>query len=517
MAKTSKTNIDNTTATKMTTTASVLGGAVFFANDNGQDPEYPEYGDLLPNGMYIRIENTDGSFAYISAYEIDKAIQIIGDMSMSKASSADVETLASQLDTKASKNDLDLLQSDIYTKASKIDLDNLSEVVEDKADKTEMQTISETLNQKADKTDLDDLTDTINDKADKVEIQTISETLNQKANTDTVIAMVKDIEALKEALNNVSSNQSIVAIKNQIDYLRSEVNKRLTIDDLSPINTNITNLSSEITDIDARLTQAESNIQKKANTVYVQGQVTELNNAITGLAKRVDTKADKTTVNLKADRSELDPVIKKVATLSTSVSDVVTSTTSKLNEFETSIATKADKSDVTTSINKLTEDVSLKADKTTLNDAISNINNKLLNLEENHSDDISTLIVAIDDVECEVNSNIAEINAIASGNTKRIDNQAKQITSLQEADRKFEEKLKTEWVRVMTPEEYKKLPPIGSTYGDGKPNPYAKQPNVIYMLVRFNQPISVYIGDVLIAQAEEKGDVGFVYKFPIVF
>ena len=77
--------------------------------------------------------------------------------------------------------------------------------------------------------------------------------------------------------------------------------------------------------------------------------------------------------------------------------------------------------------------------------------------------------------------------------------------------------MKQQWVRVMTPEEYKKLPPVGSTYGDGKPNPYAKQPNVIYMLVRYNKPISVYIGDVLIAQAEQKGQTGFAYNFPIVF
>jgi hypothetical protein len=68
----------------------------------------------------------------------------------------------------------------------------------------------------------------------------------------------------------------------------------------------------------------------------------------------------------------------------------------------------------------------------------------------------------------------------------------------------------------MTPEEYKNLP-TDPYYGDGSINPYAKQPNVLYMLVRYNKPIAVYIGDVLIAQAEQKGSVGFAYSFPISF
>ena len=63
----------------------------------------------------------------------------------------------------------------------------------------------------------------------------------------------------------------------------------------------------------------------------------------------------------------------------------------------------------------------------------------------------------------------------------------------------------------MTPEEYNSLAPINEN------NPFAKQPNVVYMLVRYNKPIAIYIGDILIAKAEQKGSVGFTYTFPIVF
>ena len=40
---------------------------------------------------------------------------------------------------------------------------------------------------------------------------------------------------------------------------------------------------------------------------------------------------------------------------------------------------------------------------------------------------------------------------------------------------------------------------------------------IIYLIVDFNKPKAIYIGDILVAQAEQKGSVGFAYTFPIVF
>ena len=40
----------------------------YFATEEGKDPEFLENGDLLANGMYIRLNGSDGSVAYITTY-----------------------------------------------------------------------------------------------------------------------------------------------------------------------------------------------------------------------------------------------------------------------------------------------------------------------------------------------------------------------------------------------------------------------------------------------------------------
>ena len=111
--------------TKIKSTADILGGSVFIANELGFDPEYPNNGDLLPNGMYIRIEGSDGSVAYISAYEIERSIDIIDEMSKTKASQADLTALQEIVEGKVSSSDFELLQGDVAAKASKADVDAL--------------------------------------------------------------------------------------------------------------------------------------------------------------------------------------------------------------------------------------------------------------------------------------------------------------------------------------------------------------------------------------------------------
>ena len=80
---------------KLKSTADILGGDIFFATEAGTDPEHSQNGDLLPNGMYIRLEGSDGSLAYVSAYELDKALEVINDLSTNKADQSDVDVLQS--------------------------------------------------------------------------------------------------------------------------------------------------------------------------------------------------------------------------------------------------------------------------------------------------------------------------------------------------------------------------------------------------------------------------------------
>ena len=124
--------------TKIKSTADILGGDVFFANAEGLDPENLNSPELLPNGMYIRLEGSDGSRAYISAYEIDRSISTIINLSKDKANQADVDALQALLESKASDTDIELLRSDLEGVATKTEVEAVAASLTGKADKTEL-------------------------------------------------------------------------------------------------------------------------------------------------------------------------------------------------------------------------------------------------------------------------------------------------------------------------------------------------------------------------------------------
>ena len=149
--------MSNDILTKIRSTADILGGTVFFATDNGTDPEYPMNEGLLAKGMYIRLEGSDGSVAYISAFEIDKAIGIIAGVTRTKAEQSDIDTLHELLVNKVSKTEFDLLQNEVNNKASKADVDNLLDTFNDKANTDEIEALSKKINTKADQSVIDEI------------------------------------------------------------------------------------------------------------------------------------------------------------------------------------------------------------------------------------------------------------------------------------------------------------------------------------------------------------------------
>lgn len=499
---------------KLKATADILGGSIFYANDAGFDPEYPNNGDLLPNGMYIRLEGSDGSIAYISAYELDKALGIIGEMSMSKASKADLDALEDSLENKVSTTDFELLQGDVENKASKAELDDALDAFNGKASQEQVDEIIAALNEKASQEYAEQLQAAIEAKADATEFETLSATVENKANKATVDELKADVQALQQTVSLLTNSDSIVAINNQIAYLNTEIQRRLTVDDLSTLNTNVANLSNSNDSLTERVENVEVNLNKKATTTYVQGQVTELNTAITGLATRVDTKADKSDLTGKANKSDLDQIVKKVNTIGASVSDLEIEVDDNYKELTAALNKKAVKADIDTAIESLNETIASKVDRTTYNTEINRINNNYNNLESAHTEDINRLSGEIEQLECDTNATITELRASLNTQNRTITNQGTQLTKLQESSQNYNEKLKQNWVRVLTTNEYKALrtAPEGASYN----NRY-KYPNVVYMVVDFNKPKAIYIGDILVAQAEQKGSIGFAYTFPIVF
>lgn len=499
---------------KLKATADILGGSIFYANDAGFDPEYPNNGDLLPNGMYIRLEGSDGSIAYISAYELDKALGIIGEMSMSKASKADLDALEDSLENKVSTTDFELLQGDVENKASKAELDDALDAFNGKASQEQVDEIITALNEKASQEYAEQLQAAIEAKADATEFETLSATVENKANKATVDELKADVQALQQTVSLLTNSDSIVAINNQIAYLNTEIQRRLTVDDLSTLNTNVANLNNSNAGLTERVENVEVNLNKKATTTYVQGQVTELNTAITGLATRVDTKADKSDLTGKANKSDLDQIVKKVNTIGASVSDLEIEVDDNYKELTAALNKKAVKADIDTAIESLNETIASKVDKTSFNTEINRINNNYNNLETTLRNDLNDVAGDFEEFECNTNATLTELRTTINTQNRTITNQGTQLTKLQESSQNYNEKLKQNWVRVLTTNEYKALrtAPEGASYN----NRY-KYPNVVYMVVDFNKPKAIYIGDILVAQAEQKGSIGFAYTFPIVF
>lgn len=499
---------------KLRATADILGGDVFFATDAGADPENPSNDGLLANGMYIRLNGSDGSIAYISAFELDKALGIIGDMSMTKAAQADLDVVEQELNDKASKTDLALLQGDVDNKASKADVDDLYELFDGKADQTVIDEIIATLNEKASQEYAESIMAEIETKAAQADVDNLTVTVADKADKATVVQLLADVKALQDTVGLLTNSDSIAAINNQIAYLNSEIVKRLTIDDLASINTSINNLTASNEDIEARLDAAEVNLNKKATTTYVQGQVNELNNAITSLAGRVDGKADKVDIALKANKSDLDAITAKANTLVTKVSDLEIVVDDNYKDLVASLDKKAVKADIDAAIETISADITNKADKTSVNAELSSLNSKLHQLEESHSERISNVSGSIEEIECEVNNTLSEIMATVNSQSRTITTQGAEITKLKTSSDSYNDQLKQTWVRVLSSNEYKKLtnPPEGVPY-----NPRYKYPNTVYLVVDFNKPKAIYIGDILVAQSEQKGSIGFAYTFPIVF
>lgn len=502
------------TLLKLKATADILGGNVFFASEQGTDPEYPGNNELQPNGLYIRLEGSDGSMAYISAYELNESIKQIDEMTKIKANQSDLDALSQALENKVSTAEFELIEADIEAKASKTELENVISTLNAKADSAALESLIETVNSKANSEEVSTLTALLENKASQTAVDELVTAVSNKANSSEITSILSDIKALQDAVALITDASSITALTNQINYLNTELAKKLTIDDLTSINTNITNLNNSNTEFDDRLSNVEVNLNKKANTAFVQTQLSDMNTTLTNVVKKVETKADKSDIANKANKSDMDSIIKKVNTLVTTVNALDTEVDSNYNTLTASVNKKADKKNVDDSLREYNNVLTQKADKTTVNDTINRINARLASIENNYDNISNSVAGDIEELECELNNLISELKTTVNSQSKILNQQDTKITKLQESTGSYSEALKQTWVRVLSSKEYKNLRPApeGASYN----NRY-RYPNTVYMVVDFNKPKAIYIGDIQIAQAEQKGSVGFAYTFPIVF
>ena len=453
--------------TKIAATADILGGDVFFATAQGVDPEYPNNSGLTPDGMYIRIVGTGtNNVAYISAFELDKSITIIDNMTKDKAN----------------KVDLDLLSS--------------------------------TVNEKATSEALQDAITLINTKADQTTVDGITETLATKGDAEDVEKLLTDVAALQELVSSLSNDSSITAITNQINYLNTEIQRRLTIDDLASTTTAINNLTASDATLSERMDNVEASVFDKASKTYVQGQITEVNTVLTEAVRKIETKADKIDIAGKANKADVDAVTASVEELTTTVDTLSQDVNTRFDELTTTVDAGASKAYVDSKYDDLTSQLDNVANKNVVGDAINRLTNRFETHEQAQSTINSDLYDSIDDIQHEFANISSEFRGSINAQSRQITAHTDEISKLKESSQDYKDQLKQTWVRVLTSNEYKRLstPPEGVPY-----NPRYKYPNTVYLVVDFNKPKAIYIGDILVAQAEAKGSVGFAYTFPIVF
>jgi hypothetical protein len=492
----------------------ISSGLIIRTTEDGKDVDYPNVKDLLGNTMYLRLVSDSGRVIHISAYEIDRALDTIALLNNDKADKSVVDDLAAALEGKASAVKLELFEANINEKADKSEVSSIKKIINKKADIATVTELSTTVANKADIDTVAELSTTVANKADIATVTELSTIISNKANIETVVKMQNDVQALHNTLNSLSDTETIKAIKNQINYLNSEIQRRLTIDDLNSLLVDNTELINQVEANTTSINNIEHTLSNKASIPYVQKELNDLNSIIANVSAKTNSKADKSAVATKASQEDLNLLAKKFNDLSASTTTNIEELTNSYSKLQETVDNKATKKIVRQLSEKMDVELEGKLDKSTFVKTVNNINNKIDNIDLDTP--ISDINNEIHNVQTSLNNKLSNLQSTISTHNKKISQHEDKIAKMQDIDTKLERAVSTEWVRVMTPEDYNKLSK-NPNYSDGTKNPNAVQPNTVYMIVKYNKPVAIYIGTILIAEAKQEGPAGFTYNFPIVF
>lgn len=374
---------------------------MFKTDEDGRDTEYPDVTDLNRNSIYIRITfvNSDTPL-YISCWLLQSDIESLKELVNSKASKTEYDLLREEIESKVSAMQIEYLQEQINLKADKTALDRLQLVVDKKANNDYVANLESTIYNKADKTSLNNIEDRINalnkSLINYVTVESLKDITGDVTDVNTKLSKKAD----KTELDELSKTVQLKADVSQID----EINKKFeSIDsvDIEGVNTKLNSLTLSVDKLSKKMDSNSSDLKKKADLSYVERIDTDLKRATTKLDIIVETKADKTELLAKANKSDLE-----------ALSNTNTIINNNILQLKKLIDTKANKSDLEARVNELQHAISdLYAIEK--ND-IRLVNSKIINIEKN--------ITRIDE-------NISTIS-----------------------------KANKDWIQVLTPEQYKRLP-----------------------------------------------------------
>ena len=493
--------------------ANVIGTTIISTQD-GYDPEYNVNG-LIPNTLYFRLDAGDGHFNYINANSITQSIKRIDNAVSNKVDVVDLNLLKNTVTNNDSilTNKLSELECQLDNKIDKTDIvggcDNCATTEE----------FEELRNDVINKVNISDFD---NFKDDVVNSLTgdnsIIGSLNVKvdANTDEIDKLNNDLITLKGIADNLSDTSAIEAINAQIKLLESKLSEKLTANSLIPINSRIDDVVRDITVVNNRINNVNSELSKKASNTFVQTELNNVNDDIDELRKSINSKIDVSDLGNVVTKQEFLVVNDKVNKLTNTTNSAIDSLKGNYNKLSNAVNTKADDIATKKSIADINTELTNKANIVNVNSQLSGLSTRITKLEVSDKK-THEIVCELNDVKTDIeatNKKITGLTAIRDNEIKNINTQIKELTN---KDNEFTKLLKNEWIRIMTPAEYKNLP-TNPYYSDGSINPNALQPNVIYFLVKSNKPYALYIGSIQIAKAEDKiGSTGFTYTFPIVF
>ena len=427
----------------------IENSTMFKTSDDGLDPEYPEISGLRENAIYIRFTFINSETPmYISCWMIQSELERLDALVGEKANDSEFEVLKNLVEQKASTLQLTLLEQQLVNKADKDTVNKIQSQLSNKADVSKVNTIEQTINNKADKTLVENLQNQLN---------VLSDNIAGSITEEDIVEITNSIQRINEILTNKADKNTLTMYIAELDKKadKTKVNElSIKLDNIQnsgagDVTERLDALANNILSLDKKVNNVINDNKKKADISYVERIDDDLKKAIVKLDTVTKDKADRSEVACKADYNDLLTVASTVNVVSDSIKTLETELSNKITKID---------------LNSKTDEL------------LHKINNNYTEFR-NH---VKSSEITINGI----NKDISELE-------KKVDN--------------IEDIAGKEWVQVLTPEQYKRLP---SNRID---------PAKFYLCVKFNKPYALYIGSVLIAERATSGSTGFAYTFPMTF
>ena len=367
--------------------------------------------------------------------DVNKALDTKAD----KSQLPDLTPYAKTVDVNASldnKADKQTVADDLAKKADQ------SDVNEKLATKADTEAVDEALSKKADKTDLDPLAKSADVAADVKSLQASIDTkadqdattkaLATKADQSTIDSNIKSINdelALKANISDVSKNLATKANQSDLDATNAEVAKKANSQDVNDALAQ----KDDVTDVDKKIATVTKSVSDLTDTVSAnkvatdsalstKANASDVADNVKTLQANIDTKADKATVDAEIAKIDFTPYAKSADVAKDLQGYTTTADLTKLLAGKRDIADSYSRDELDKKFLQLSTDTSGKVSV----DQIA----KLLASKVDKTDLTSQLQAITDSIGTKANSANVTAELAKKDNTADVDAKIKTVTDL---------------------------------------------------------------------------------------